>query len=139
MPNAFLTWRVYALLVLVLPLGCELHAQPVRRCSEMGVCTSAHTVGGRGIAHGRRGVLQPLVADAPAAGRNRWKVGALLGGMLGGGLIAAACAREGCMTIFPVVIEVGGGGALGALVGKLLGPATKRRPNAEPCAKPSCR
>ena len=112
-------WRAVALLT-ILGVG-SASAQSAIACTPPLDCRSLAAQGALRPS-GRADVGGTLMPLAPApAGSNRWKIGALLGGVIGGATFGHLCQRDGCMTGVPIVIGVAGGAALGAVIGKLLG------------------
>lgn len=125
-----LRWSAVAFLTVVGVSAAS--AQSALACTPPHACDSFAAPGASRL--GRRAQLSGTsVRFAPApAGSNRWKIGALLGGVIGGAVAGLQCQRDGCTTSVPVVMGAVGGAALGAVIGKLLGPAPTRGSTPEP-------
>lgn len=108
------------------------YGQVARACSTPSVCGVLDAQAALYPARQLNVGVTQLARAAPTSGQNRWKFGALIGGVIGGAVFGHLCQRDGCTTGVPIVIGVAGGAAIGAVIGKLLGPAPTLAPASEP-------
>lgn len=67
----------------------------------------------------------PVLADSSRRRQTVW-IGAVVGALAGAGAAAWSCRNSDCNTVSPIVLWAGGGAAVGAVIGLLVGPERSR-------------